>query len=69
MVALGALLPVALLPLPVALGVGYGVARQYRPTLARIQLGLERALDSARAAAPARRTGHSRDDRPGSWAC
>ena len=45
MVVLGALLPVALLPIPVALGVGYGVARQYRPVLARIQLGLERALD------------------------
>jgi hypothetical protein len=45
MVALGALLPVALLPVPVALGLGYGVARRYRPALARIQLGLERALD------------------------
>ncbi|HUR96196.1 MAG TPA: hypothetical protein VMY76_16570 [Gemmatimonadales bacterium] len=45
MVVLGALLPVALLPVPVALGVGYGVARQYRSTLTRIQLGLERALD------------------------
>ena len=46
MVVLGALLPVALLPVPVALGVGYGVARRYGPALARIQLGLERALDS-----------------------
>jgi hypothetical protein len=46
MVALGALVPVALVPIPVALGLGYGVARQYRPTLARLQLGLERALDS-----------------------
>jgi hypothetical protein len=45
LVALGALLPVALIPVPVALGLGYGVARQYRSTLARIQLGLERALD------------------------
>jgi hypothetical protein len=45
MVVLGALLPVALIPVPVALGLGYGVARQYRPALARIQLGLERALD------------------------
>ena len=42
---LGALVPVALIPVPVALGLGYGVARQYRPALARIQLGLERALD------------------------
>jgi hypothetical protein len=45
MVVLGALVPVALIPVPLALGVGYGVARQYRSTLARIQLGLERALD------------------------
>ncbi|MDQ3223540.1 MAG: hypothetical protein M3Q75_08750 [Gemmatimonadota bacterium] len=45
MVALGALLPVALLPLPVALGLGYGVLRRYGPAVARIQLGLERALD------------------------
>jgi hypothetical protein len=46
MVALGALLPVALLPLPFALGVGYTILRRYGPTLARLQLGLERALDS-----------------------
>lgn len=52
MVVLGALLPVALLPIPVALGVGYGVARQYRPMLARIQLGLERALDQLEQRAP-----------------
>ena len=45
MVALGALLPVALLPLPFALGAGYVVVRRYGPALARIQLGLERALD------------------------
>jgi len=45
LVALGALLPLALLPLPVALGVGYGVVRRFGPALARIQLGLERALD------------------------
>jgi hypothetical protein len=45
MVVLGALLPVALIPIPVALGMGYGVARRYRSALARIQLGLERALD------------------------
>jgi hypothetical protein len=46
MVTLGALLPVALLPLPFALGVGYIVLRRYGPALARLQLGLERALDS-----------------------
>jgi hypothetical protein len=45
MAVLGALLPVMLIPVPLALGLGYGVARQYRPALARIQLGLERALD------------------------
>jgi hypothetical protein len=46
MVALGALLPVALLPLPVALGVSYALVRRHGPALARMQLGLERALDS-----------------------
>jgi hypothetical protein len=46
MVALGALLPVALIPLPLALGVGYAVFRRYQPAVERIQLGLERALDS-----------------------
>jgi hypothetical protein len=46
MVALGALLPVALLPLPFALAAGYVVLRRYSPALARLQLGLERALDS-----------------------
>jgi len=39
MVVLGALLPVAL-------GIGYGIARRYRPALARLQLGLERVLDN-----------------------
>lgn len=46
MIALGALLPVALLPLPFALGVGYVILHRYGPTLSRLQLGLERALDS-----------------------
>jgi hypothetical protein len=46
MVALGALLPVALLPLPFALGIGYTLLRRYSPALVRMQLGLERALDS-----------------------
>jgi hypothetical protein len=46
MIALGAFLPVALLPLPFALGVGYTIVRRYRPAVARLQLGLERALDS-----------------------
>jgi hypothetical protein len=46
MIALGALLPVALLPLPFALGVGYIILHRYGPALSRLQLGLERALDS-----------------------
>lgn len=46
MIALGALLPVALAPLPVAAGIGYIVMRRYGPAIARIQLGLERALDA-----------------------
>lgn len=45
LVALGALLPLALLPLPVALGFGYGILRRYGPVVARIHLGLERAFD------------------------
>jgi hypothetical protein len=45
MVALGAMLPLALLPLPIALGLGYTVVRRTAPAVARIQLGLERALD------------------------
>jgi hypothetical protein len=44
MVALGAMLPLALLPLPVALGLGYSVVRRYGPAVERLQLGLERAL-------------------------
>lgn len=43
--AVGAILPVVLVPLPVGLGLGYLVARQYRPVVQRIQLGLERVLD------------------------
>jgi hypothetical protein len=45
MVALGAMLPLALLPLPVALGLGYSMVRRYGPAVERLQLGLERALD------------------------
>jgi hypothetical protein len=46
MIALGALLPVALIPLPLAMVGGYAILRRYRPAVSRIQLGLERALDS-----------------------
>jgi hypothetical protein len=45
LVALGAFLPVALIPAPVALGLGYLMLRRYGPIVARIHLGLERALD------------------------
>lgn len=43
--AIGAVLPVVLVPLPLALGLGYVVLRRYGPVVTRIQLGLERALD------------------------
>ena len=56
MIALGALLPVALLPVPLAFGLGYGVVRRSGPAMARIQLGLERALDFLeQGAGPSRR--------------
>lgn len=45
LLALGAFLPLALLPLPVALGLGYGAVRRYGPAVTRVHLGLERALD------------------------
>src|SRR3954467_8109407 len=41
----GAVLPLALLPLPVAIGLGYTVMRRYGPAIERLGLGLERALD------------------------
>lgn len=43
--AIGALIPVALIPLPLAMGLGYLALRRYGPVVARIRLGLERALD------------------------
>lgn len=51
LVALGALLPLALLPAPVALGLGYVMLRRYPPVMSRIHLGLERALDQLEQAA------------------
>lgn len=45
LVALGAFLPVALVPVPVGLGLGYLMLRRYGPVVTRIRLGLERALD------------------------
>jgi len=44
--ALSALLPVALLPVPLALGLSYVTVRRFRPVAARTLLGLERVLDS-----------------------
>jgi hypothetical protein len=63
MIALGALLPVALAPLPVAAGIGYIVMRRYGPAIARIQLGLERALDALESGAGKLLPGPN--DRPG----
>lgn len=45
LLALGALVPIALVPLPVGAALGWGIVRQYPSKLERIQLGLERALD------------------------
>jgi hypothetical protein len=52
--AVGAILPVVLLPLPIGLGLGYLVAREYRPIIERIQLGLERVLDQLEHGRPAK---------------
>lgn len=46
MIVLGALVPVALLPVPLAAGLGYAAARRQGPAAARVRLGLERALDN-----------------------
>ena len=43
--AVGAILPIVVAPVPLALGLGYLVLREYRPVVERIQLGLERVLD------------------------
>ncbi len=48
-------LVVAVAPLPLALGVGYVVVRQYPPRLERVQLGLERALDHLQQGSPRKR--------------
>jgi hypothetical protein len=44
--ALNAFWGVLVVPMPFALGIGYGVTRRYRPVVERVQLGLERALDN-----------------------
>jgi len=43
--ALSALPVVAVLPLPVAVGIMWAITRSYRPVHARVRLGLERVLD------------------------
>ena len=45
LVALGAFVVPALLPVPLGLGLGYVTLRRYGPVVARVQLGLERTLD------------------------
>lgn len=45
LVTLGAFFPVALLPIPAAVGISYGVLRQYPPKVERLRVGLERVLD------------------------
>ena len=50
--ALGAFVPVALAPLPAALGFAWGIARQFRPIVERTQLGLEVALDHLERGSP-----------------
>ena len=45
LLAMGAFALPALIPVPVGLGLGYLTLKRYGPVAARIQLGLERALD------------------------
>jgi hypothetical protein len=45
LLALGALPLVAIVPVPLGLGLGWSITRRYRPVAERVQLGLERALD------------------------
>jgi len=52
LLSLGALVPVALAPLPAALGFSWGIGRQYRPIVERTQLGLEIALDQLERGSP-----------------
>lgn len=56
LLSLGAFVPIALVPLPVSLALGWGIMRQYPSKLERIQLGLERVLDhlETRGVAPRR---------------
>lgn len=52
LLALGAFAPIALAPIALGGGIAWGVAAQYRPSLERVRLGLERALDFVERGAP-----------------
>ena len=45
LLALGAFVPLALAPLALGAGLGWGISVQYRPVIERTRLGLERVLD------------------------
>ena len=45
LLAIGAFPLIAVAPLALGSGIGYGVVRQYQPRIERVLLGLERALD------------------------
>ena len=45
LLALGAFAPLALAPLALGAGMGWGISVQYRPVIERTRLGLERVLD------------------------
>jgi hypothetical protein len=62
LIALSALLPVALLPVPLGLGIAYATVRRFRPVAARALLGLERALDNLEGGAV--KPSHRLSDRP-----
>jgi hypothetical protein len=51
----GAVLPLLFVPVPVAMGLSVFILRQYGPVVARVQLGLERALDQLEHGARAQR--------------
>jgi hypothetical protein len=45
LLALGAFAPIAIAPVALGAGLGFGTMRQYPPRVERVHLGLERALD------------------------
>ena len=46
LLTLGAFLPLALSPLALGAGLGWGISRQFKPVVQRTQVGLERVLDA-----------------------